>query len=85
MENEELENKELEDLKEKSLAENPVEKSPAEEALEKENHSEDEDIIDSFKDDEEEIVDLSAEKLNEMNKLLPEWSIEPPHNFLNKK
>lgn len=43
-----------------------------------------EDFIDSFKNDEAEMVDLTSEKLNEINKTLPEWSIEPPHNFLNK-
>lgn len=41
-------------------------------------------FIDSFKDDKDEIVDLTSDKLNEMNKKLPEWSIEPPHSFLNK-
>ena len=46
--------------------------------------AQEEKFIDSFKDDKDEIVDLTSDKLSEMNKKLPEWSIEPPHSFLNK-
>lgn len=49
-----------------------------------ENATETENFLDSFNSDEEEIMDLSTEKLDELNKKLPNWSIEPPHKFLNK-
>ncbi len=43
-------------------------------------------FIDSFKDDkDDEVVDLTSDKLSEMNKKLPDWSIEPPHSFLNRE
>lgn len=40
----------------------------------------DENMIDSFVQEEE--VDPNEEKLKEMNKKLPKWSLEPPQGFL---
>lgn len=40
----------------------------------------DENLIDSFVQEEE--VDPNEEKLKEMNKKLPQWSLEPPQGFL---
>lgn len=40
----------------------------------------DESMIDSFVQDE--TVDPNEEKLKEMNKKLPKWSLEPPKGFL---
>lgn len=42
-------------------------------------------FLDTFTDSDEELIDLTSEKLDELNKKLPSWSIEPPHSFLNKK
>ncbi len=39
-----------------------------------------ENMIDSFVQEEE--IDPNAEKLKEMNKKLPKWSLEPPQGFL---
>ena len=40
----------------------------------------DEGMIDGFVQEEE--IDPDAEKLKEMNKKLPKWSLEPPQSFL---
>ncbi len=40
----------------------------------------DESLLDSFV--EEEQIDANEEKLKEMNKKLPKWSLEPPSGFL---
>ena len=40
----------------------------------------DESLIDSFVPEEE--IDPNEEKLKEMNKKLPKWSLEPPQGFL---
>ena len=40
----------------------------------------DETLIDSFVQDED--IDPNEEKLREMNKKLPKWSLEPPKGFL---
>lgn len=40
----------------------------------------DQDMIDSFVQDEQ--LDANEEKLKEMNKKLPKWSLEPPKGFL---
>lgn len=40
----------------------------------------DESMIDSFVQEEE--LDVNEEKLKEMNKKLPKWSLEPPQSFL---
>lgn len=40
----------------------------------------DESLIDSFVPEEE--IDPNEEKLKEMNKKLPKWSLEPPQAFL---
>lgn len=40
----------------------------------------DENMIDSFVQQEE--IDPNEEKLKEMNKKLPKWSLEPPQGFL---
>lgn len=40
----------------------------------------DENMIDNFVQQEE--IDPNEEKLKEMNKKLPKWSIEPPQGFL---
>lgn len=40
----------------------------------------DEQMIDNFAQDDVESAD--AEKLREMNKKLPQWSLEPPRTFL---
>ena len=40
----------------------------------------DERMIDSFADGD--AADVDAEKLREMNKKLPQWSLEPPKAFL---
>ncbi len=40
----------------------------------------DETLIDSFVQEEE--IDPNEEKLKEMNKKLPKWSLEPPKGFL---
>ena len=40
----------------------------------------DESMIDSFA--EEEVAGADSEKLREMNKKLPTWSLEPPQAFL---
>lgn len=48
-----------------------------------ETQQEETNFLDTFaNDEEEEIVDLTSEKLEELNKKLPSWSIEPPHKFL---
>lgn len=51
--------------------------------LENEDIIDTEEILDQFTD-EEEIMELTSEKLEEVNKKLPNWSIEPPHKFLTK-
>ncbi len=38
-------------------------------------------VLSNFGDVENE-MDLTSEKLNELNKKLPLWSLEPPHNFV---
>ncbi len=38
-------------------------------------------VLSNFGDVENE-MDLTSEKLNELNKKLPSWSLEPPHNFV---
>ncbi len=40
----------------------------------------DDSMIDSFVQQEE--IDPNEEKLKEMNKKLPKWSLEPPQGFL---
>jgi len=40
----------------------------------------DDNLIDSFVQEEE--IDPNEEKLKEMNKKLPKWSLEPPQGFL---
>lgn len=40
----------------------------------------DESMIDSFVQEEE--LDVNAQRLAEMNKKLPTWSLEPPQGFL---
>ncbi len=40
----------------------------------------DENLIDSFVQEEE--LDSNEEKIKEMNKKLPKWSLEPPQGFL---
>ncbi len=44
-----------------------------------------ENYLDNFTKDDEELVDLTTEKINDLNKKLPSWSIEPPEKFLRKK
>lgn len=44
--------------------------------------SEDEQFLDTFTNEEEELIDLTSEKIDELNKKLPSWSIEPPHKFI---
>lgn len=39
-------------------------------------------IHDNFVMPNAEGVQISDERLNEMNKKLPEWSLEPPYSFL---
>ncbi|MCR4699170.1 MAG: hypothetical protein K5762_07385 [Bacilli bacterium] len=46
---------------------------------------ENENYLDEFVSDDEELVDLTTEKIDELNKKLPTWSIEPPEKFLSKK
>lgn len=38
------------------------------------------DMLDSFVQDE--VIDENEEKLKELNKNLPKWSLEPPTSFL---
>lgn len=40
-------------------------------------------IMENFSGDEREEPGISDERLKEMNKRLPEWSLEPPFSFLN--
>lgn len=39
-------------------------------------------IRDNFTAPQNEKADFSDERLNEMNKKLPSWSLEPPYSFL---
>lgn len=39
-------------------------------------------LRDNFGHGKNEAVDISDERLKEMNKKLPEWSLEPPYSFL---
>lgn len=39
-------------------------------------------IMENFADDNIAEVEVSDERLKEMNKKLPEWSLEPPFSFL---
>ena len=41
-----------------------------------------ENILDNFEDLAKLETDLSSEKINELNKKLPSWSIVPPKNFV---
>ena len=47
---------------------------------EKQEYQIDESMIDSYAQDD--AADADAEKLREMNKKLPTWSLEPPKAFL---
>jgi len=38
-------------------------------------------MLSNFSDVENE-MDLTSEKIEELNKKLPSWSLEPPHNFV---
>lgn len=71
--------KEKENLTEETTNEetiNEVEVDTTETAPAEEN------FLDSINELDEELVDLTSEKLDELNKKLPSWSIEPPHKFL---
>lgn len=46
-----------------------------------ETESINESLLSNFGDVEQE-MDLTSEKLNELNKKLPSWSLEPPHSFI---
>lgn len=37
-------------------------------------------MLSNFEDSEE--MDLTSEKIKEINKSLPSWSLEPPHSFI---
>jgi hypothetical protein len=39
-------------------------------------------IRENFAVDQQEVKDVSNERLREMNKKLPSWSLEPPFSFL---
>lgn len=38
-------------------------------------------VVENFADVEND-MDLTSDKIDELNKKLPSWSIEPPHNFV---
>lgn len=42
----------------------------------------DENMLDSFGNEEQEEMDLTTDKIKELNKKLPAWSLEPPHSFV---
>lgn len=59
-----------------------VEQEVTQEQVETKSQVETENVLDNFDDNDVEEMDLTTEKVKELNKKLPSWSLEPPASFL---